>query len=120
MRARLVTGLLVLTAVAAGCGTVTGVQGGGGDASTGRSALQAYGCGACHTISGISDATGQVGPALDGFGERRTIAGTLSNTPQNLARWIEDPQAISPGNLMPDLGVGPAEARDIAAYLESH
>jgi hypothetical protein len=47
------------------------------------------------------------------------IAGQLSNDPQNLLRWIQDPQAVEPGTAMPDLGVGPEVARDMAAYLYS-
>lgn len=32
-------------------------------------------------------------------------------------RWLQDPQSIEPATLMPDVGVSPHEARDIAAYL---
>jgi cytochrome c1 len=31
--------------------------------------------------------------------------------------WIQDPNALSPGTAMPSLGIGPDEARDVAAYL---
>ena len=41
----------------------------------------------------------------------------LRNTPANLVRWIREPQAVVPGNAMPDMGVSEADARDIAAYL---
>ena len=58
----------------------------------------------------MSRSDGEVGPSLDGLGDRRTIAGRLANTPENLARWIGSPQQVDPGNLMPDLGLGPAEA----------
>lgn len=47
------------------------------------------------------------------------IAGVLPNTPDNLARWIVEPQAISPDNVMPDLGVPEADPRAIVAYLAS-
>jgi cytochrome c len=50
---------------------------------------------------------------------RQYLAGRLPNTPDNMARWIQHPQSISPGNVMPELGVGDAEARDIVAYLYS-
>lgn len=45
------------------------------------------------------------------------IAGVMPNTPGNLQAWIEAPQAIVPGNAMPNLGLNDNEARDIAAYL---
>ncbi len=41
----------------------------------------------------------------------------LRNTPDNLVRWIRDPQKIVPGNAMPALGIDNRDARDIAAYL---
>jgi cytochrome c2 len=91
----------------------------GGDASRGPQAISKYGCGACHSIPGVAGANGQVGPPLGGFGERMVIAGRLANTPDNLERWIMDPQAVSPGTDMPEMGVSEPDARDIAAYLYS-
>jgi cytochrome c len=61
-----------------------------------------------------------VGPNLDGFADRRLVAGALVNRPENLIRWIRHPQGVLPGTVMPDLGVGEQQARDIAAYLYSH
>jgi cytochrome c len=58
-----------------------------------------------------------VGPPLTMFARRAYIAGQLSNEPNNLIRWIRDPQAVEPGTAMPNLGVAPAVARDMAAYL---
>lgn len=89
----------------------------GGDAERGASLLAAYGCGACHAIPGVRGADALVGPPLTGWAERRYIAGSLVNTPENLMRWIMTPQAIEPGTAMPDLGVDEAAARDMAAYL---
>ena len=51
------------------------------------------------------------------FARRAYIAGQLPNQPENLIRWLVDPQAIEPGTAMPDLDVTPELARDIAAYL---
>jgi hypothetical protein len=45
------------------------------------------------------------------------IAGQLPHDAENLVRWIQDPQAIEPGTAMPNLGVVPSVARDMAAYL---
>ena len=90
-----------------------------GDAERGRAALTAYGCGSCHTIPGVAGARSMVGPPLTDFGVREYIAGQLVNTPDNLVRWIADPQSIEPGTVMPDLGVAPQQALDMAAYLHT-
>ncbi|MEX1256463.1 MAG: cytochrome c oxidase subunit II [Gemmatimonadota bacterium] len=58
-------------------------------------------CVACHAINGTT-AQGRVGPNLTLFGARGSIgAGRLPNTPENLARWIRDPQSVKPGAEMP-------------------
>ena len=89
-----------------------------GDADIGRQVLEDRGCGSCHRIPGVPGADGLVGPPLDSMGRRTFIAGQLANTPENMVRWIRDPQAVEPGTAMPDLGITEAEARDITAYLE--
>jgi len=89
----------------------------GGNARRGPALIEAYGCAACHTVPGVRNANGNVGPPLTRFGDRTYIAGVLRNTPENLIRWIRVPQSVVPGNAMPDMGVTDAQARDIAAYL---
>jgi hypothetical protein len=37
--------------------------------------------------------------------ERIYIAGVLANTPENLARWIENPTEINPRTAMPNLHI---------------
>jgi cytochrome c2 len=88
-----------------------------GNADHGATLINYYGCGSCHTIPGIPDADGLVGPPLTDFSRRVYIAGVLRNTPDNLVAWIRDPQRIVPGNVMPKMGIDAADARDIAAYL---
>jgi cytochrome c len=83
----------------------------------GRRLIASYGCGSCHSIPGIPGADATVAPPLDRFYERHYIAGRLWNTPENLAEWIQNPQAVKPGTGMPNLGVREDEARDMAAYL---
>jgi cytochrome c oxidase subunit II len=78
-------------------------------------------CITCHTVRG-TQAQGKVGPDLTHFGSRRTIgANTLQKDPEgaNLKRWLRNPQAVKPGNLMPNLNLSEADAEAIAAYLES-
>jgi cytochrome c len=90
-----------------------------GDARRGAQAIVRYGCGSCHTISGIESAHGLVGPPLTGIGQRMYVAGVLENSPVNLARWIEDPKAVDDRTAMPRLGVSRQEAVDISAFLYS-
>jgi cytochrome c2 len=88
-----------------------------GDAERGRVLLQTYGCGYCHVIRGVHGARGNVGPPLDDAGRRVYLAGSLANTPPQMAQWIRFPQAYRPGTAMPDLGVTAEDARDMVAYL---
>lgn len=89
----------------------------GGRVARGKALFAAYGCGGCHSVDGVPQAQGLVGPPLDTIAQRAMIGGRLANTPANLERWIQDPQAISPGTAMPTLGVTPAQSRDLAAFL---
>ena len=91
----------------------------GGNIDRGERAFIAYGCGGCHTVLGVTQAQGMVGPPLDGVGGRAVIAGKLENKPDNLVRWIMHPQRVSPGTAMPDLAVSERNARDIAAFLST-
>ena len=87
------------------------------DVEAGRQLIASYGCGACHTIPGIAGADGMAGPPLNRFWERSYISGEVPNTWDNLIKYIQHPQNIEPGTVMPDLGVKDEEAREIAAYL---
>ncbi|MEA3533946.1 cytochrome c oxidase subunit II [Rhizobium sp. CC-YZS058] len=84
----------------------------------GRDLFFRHGCAACHAINGTA-AIGRVGPDLTRIASRGTLAaGTLSNTPDNLARFIRDPGAVKPGVKMPAYTMLPAAEIDaIAAYL---
>ena len=76
-------------------------------------------CSACHTIAGTR-AAAKVGPDLTHLASRGTIAaGTLPNTPGNLAGWIVDPQSIKPGTLMPSTQLAPDQLQALLAYLGS-
>jgi cytochrome c2 len=121
-QARLAAAILaVLALAAAGCGSSSpALRVPGGDASQGAELIGAYGCGSCHELAGIDGADGRVGPPLRDFADRRYIAGQLPNNLDNLLRWLQDPQKVEPGTVMPDLGLGKPQARDIAAYLYSH
>ena len=85
----------------------------------GRDLLAQYRCGSCHAIPGVPASRGVAGPTLQAWGQRSYIAGRLPNRPELLAQWIVAPQALVPGTAMPSMGVSPAEARAMAAYLFS-
>lgn len=89
----------------------------GGDPRRGEAMFIQYGCGSCHALSSVRDATGMVGPPLDGVAVREIIGGHLANNPANMEHWIQDPQHVSPGTAMPNLAVGKEDARDITAFL---
>jgi cytochrome c len=90
---------------------------GGGNPSTGKETIRRYGCNGCHSIPGIQDARGVVGPPLDHLSQRVYLAGELPNTTDNLMHWIQRPHDIHPRTAMPEMGVTDQDARDIAAYL---
>ncbi len=126
-----VAGLVVSAAIAgslllSACGADSATRVGGGthleallgaDPERGVQAIQRYGCGSCHTIPGVAGANATVGPPLTRWAERRYIAGAMTNEPENLVRWIRNPQAIEPGTAMPNMGITETEAQDIARYL---
>ncbi len=87
-----------------------------GGAAKGAEAFLAGGCAACHTIRGV--AAGVVGPDLTHVASRRTLAaGILRNTPEDLARWLENPPAIKPGALMPKLPLTDEQVSALVHYL---
>lgn len=85
----------------------------------GRDLLVQYRCGSCHNIPGVPASRGVVGPPLDAWGKRSYIAGRMPNRPEVLVRWIVAPHALVPGTMMPSMGVSPAEAQAMTAYLFS-
>ena len=92
----------------------------GADARRGRLLMSQHQCGSCHAIPGVASAQGRVAPALGEFGMRSYIAGRAPNRPDLLAQWIAKPQSLVPQTTMPDMGVPPDAARDMAAYLLEH
>lgn len=42
----------------------------------------------------------------------------LPHTPENLARYLRDPQAVKPGVLMPNFRLNDADVAALVAYLE--
>jgi len=71
-------------------------------------------CDSCHAV-GVA-----VGPDLGHFATRDTLAaGRTANTPEALARWLADPNALKPGVLMPNFHLTEDQVRALVAYLET-
>jgi len=89
-----------------------------GLAAQGLELYRSSGCGTCHAINGVSN--GNVAPNLTHVASRWTIgAGVIDNTPDNMYVWLEDPQAVKPGVLMPNYHFTPDQLRALTAYMES-
>ncbi len=89
--------------------------------AAGEKLFLAKGCVACHSLNAADAPKGMIGPNLANVGGRSYIgAGSFKNTDENLARWIQNPQAMKVGVLMPNLGVTAAEATSLVAYLRAH
>ena len=83
-------------------------------AQRGKALFQSVSCAMCHAVQGTL-AQGHKAPDLTHFAQRRTIgAGTLPNTPGNLASWIADPHKHKPGVNMP---ANPMSGEDLAALV---
>lgn len=90
-----------------------------GDAALGEEVFLKGACTGCHTIDGTK-AAGKVGPNLTHMGSRQILAGAaLTNTPENLARWLEDPPGIKPGVKMPKLVLSASQVQQLVAFLET-
>jgi cytochrome c len=91
----------------------------GGRVDRGRALMTHYQCGSCHAVPDVPAAATATAPTLHAFGRRSYIAGQLPNGPDTLQRWLLDPPNAVPGATMPQLGLSPQDARDVAAYLLS-
>jgi cytochrome c oxidase subunit II len=60
------------------------------------------GCAGCHTIGGVQEAAGVVGPNLTHLQDRETFAGSyLEMNTENLTAWVYDAPGVKPGVFMP-------------------
>jgi cytochrome c oxidase subunit II len=89
------------------------------DVAAGREIFMSSSCVYCHTVAG-TEARGTLGPDLTHLASRQMIgAGVLPNDRESLARWIEHPQDVKPGNAMPGTELDDDELDDLTAYLQS-
>jgi cytochrome c oxidase subunit II len=85
----------------------------------GRRVFETTACINCHAIAG-TPANGRFGPDLTHLMSRVTIAaGAAENTPDNLRLWIQNPNAIKPGSLMPAMQLSDSDLDSLLSYLET-
>jgi cytochrome c oxidase subunit 2 len=85
----------------------------------GRRVFEANACMNCHAVAGTA-ATGRFGPDLTHLMSRDTIAsGAADNTPGNLRLWIQQPDALKPGSLMPAMQLTDSDLDALVRYLET-
>jgi cytochrome c oxidase subunit 2 len=97
-----------------------------GDPVKGKALFMGEGAGAqvcwtCHAIDGTK-AIAKVAPRdMTKFTSYPTIAQVdgFDNTPENLKKWLANPQAVKPGTAMPNLALKPQQIEDLVAYLTS-
>ena len=88
-------------------------------ATAGRQVFEHTACINCHTVSG-TPANGRFGPDLTHLMSRATIAaGAAGNTPENLRLWIQDPDGIKHGSLMPAMKLSDADVDAVVNYMET-
>ena len=86
-------------------------------AKAGKAAFLAQSCVNCHRVRG-TPAAGDYAPDLTHLMSRQTLAsGAIENTPGGLRRWVDDPQRVKPGCLMPAFGLGGRGRDGILDYL---
>jgi cytochrome c oxidase subunit II len=85
----------------------------------GKHIFESTACINCHAVSGTV-ADGRFGPDLTHLMSRSTIAsGAAENTHANLRLWVQKPDAIKPGSLMPAMNLSNADLDALTAYLET-
>ena len=87
--------------------------------AAGRRIFERTSCVNCHAVGG-TNGTGRFGPDLTHLMSRRTIsAGAAENTSENLRLWIQNPDAIKPGSLMPAMKLSDEDLDALTRYLET-
>src|SRR5579864_2389435 len=85
----------------------------------GKHVFETTACINCHAVSGTA-ANGRFGPDLTHLMSRSTLSsGGAENTPANLRLWIQNPDAIKPGSLMPAMKLSDTELDALVRYLET-
>ncbi len=84
---------------------------------SGRELFLRQSCVNCHLVRGTSTKA-TYAPDLTHLMSRETLAsGMIPNTPENLKRWVDNPQQIKSGCLMPAFGLTKRERDLVVGYL---
>ncbi|MGE0000047.1 MAG: cytochrome c oxidase subunit II [Ilumatobacteraceae bacterium] len=90
----------------------------GDEARQGKEIVETTSCAGCHSIRGTA-ADGDFGPDLTHVGSRtRLAAGAIDNTPDGMARWLDETQHLKEGALMPEIDLTDDQVAALVAYLE--
>jgi cytochrome c oxidase subunit II len=88
-------------------------------ATEGLKVFEQMTCVNCHAIKGTI-AKERVGPDLTHLASRRMLAaGIVENTPDNLHRWLANPQQVKLGAKMPNFNFTSEQLTNLLAYLET-
>src|SRR4051812_7363557 len=88
-------------------------------AQRGQQLLVNSSCAGCHKISGTA-AQGELGPDLTHIASRKTLgAGTVDNTPDGLAKWLDDTQSLKKGAHMPEVDLTAEQISDLVEYMKT-
>jgi cytochrome c oxidase subunit 2 len=89
------------------------------NAQKGLALFQQMSCVSCHTIKGTI-ASAIFGPDLTHFASRKQLgAGIVANTPENLRRWLRNPQQVKIGAKMPNFNFTEEQVTQLADYIET-
>jgi cytochrome c oxidase subunit II len=89
------------------------------NASVGKRVFEHTACINCHAVAG-TPANGRFGPDLTHLMSRVTIAsGAAQNTPRELRLWIQNPNAIKPGALMPAMQLTDTDLDAVVSYMQT-
>ena len=80
-------------------------------AQSGEELYQTRGCASCHEmqVAGCPD--------LTLLKEDGKVAGVLELSPENLSKWLENPQEVKPGTAMPPSGLDEVQRAELAKWL---
>jgi cytochrome c oxidase subunit 2 len=86
----------------------------------GEKLVLAKGCTGCHSFNSVNPTKGTIGPNLSGVGTRKMIAaGWLTNTDDNLKRWLQHTKEVKPGVGMVIPPISDSEAAALIAFLRT-
>lgn len=87
-------------------------------ALSGAAVFKSMSCQSCHAIRGYNPGS-HTGPDLTHLASREYLAGgVVKNTPENIHRWLTDPQKVKPGAHMPNMHLTNQQKEDLTAFLK--